>query len=221
MPGRETSIPTRRRAPAMKAQGRISRLVNQYFKQHMLYIMPFMPGIFSLFLDPAIRKSIAVRKTHFRLAGCFFLEDRGLPSSLSCVELRRTRRRRLVEDNQRWACERPARGRAACPQAAAERLHARFPEISFGKCYKPSASTTPSVESPMHGFPLRTYLSIESSLLLPAGSSFGISPLRLPQKASMISQTIHSPVSPKAHRIISRIGSFIKIERFACTPKLK
>ncbi len=73
---------------------------------------------------PKHQPLIAVRKTHFRLAGCFFLEDRGL-------------RRRLVEDNQpyqRWACERPARGRAACPLAAAERFHARFPEISFGKC---------------------------------------------------------------------------------------
>jgi hypothetical protein len=62
----------------------------------------------------------------FPLSGCFLLEDHGL-------------RRRLVEDNQpyqRWACERPARGREACPQAAAECLHARFPEISFGKCYK-------------------------------------------------------------------------------------
>jgi len=80
---------------------------------------------------------IAVRKTHFRLAGCFLIEDDGL-------------RRRLVEDNQpyqRWACERPARGRAACPQAAAERLLARFPEISFGICYtqqRPRAVTMTS-----------------------------------------------------------------------------
>jgi hypothetical protein len=45
-------------------------------------------------------------------------------------------RSRLAEDSQpylRWAYERPARGWAACPQAAAERLHARFPEIRFAK----------------------------------------------------------------------------------------
>jgi hypothetical protein len=68
---------------------------------------------------------IAVRKTHFRLAGCFLIEDHVL-------------RRRLVEDNQpypRWICERPARGGAACPQAAAERFHTRFPEISFANRY--------------------------------------------------------------------------------------
>ena len=47
-------------------------------------------------------------------------------------------RRRLVEDNQpylRWICERPARDGAACPQTASERLHARFPEISFANRY--------------------------------------------------------------------------------------
>ena len=68
---------------------------------------------------------IAVRKTHFRLAGCFLIDDQGL-------------RRRLAGDSQpyqHWACERPARGREACPQTAAERLHTRFPEISFGKRY--------------------------------------------------------------------------------------
>ncbi|MBN8421903.1 MAG: hypothetical protein J0L73_23500, partial [Verrucomicrobia bacterium] len=36
---------------------------------------------------------------------------------------------------QQLTFDRSPHSRAACPQAAAERLHARFPEISFGKCY--------------------------------------------------------------------------------------
>ena len=68
-------------------------------------------------------KDRAVRKTHFRLAGCFWIDDHGL-------------RRRLAEDSQpyqHWVCERPARGGTACPPAAVGRLHARFAEIRFGK----------------------------------------------------------------------------------------
>jgi hypothetical protein len=81
-----------------------------------------------------------LRQTHCSLAdpdADSFQGGQGLTSSLSCVDLRRTRRRRRAEDCppcQRWACERPARGRALGPPSAAERLHARFSEISFAKC---------------------------------------------------------------------------------------
>jgi len=62
-------------------------------------------------------------KTHFHLTGCLLLENHGL-------------RRRLAEDSQpyqRWACERTVQGRAACPQAAAGRLLARFSKNPFWK----------------------------------------------------------------------------------------
>jgi hypothetical protein len=68
---------------------------------------------------------IAVRKIHFRLAGCLWRESHGL-------------RRRLAGDSQphpRRAFAGPARGREACPQASAECRLACFPEIGFGKRY--------------------------------------------------------------------------------------
>ena len=107
-------------------------------------------------------RDIAVRKTHFRLAGCFLIADHGL-------------RRRLAEDSQpyqRRACERPARGRAACPQAAAERLHARFPEISFGKRYK--------------------RLVRSGAVLVPQEQGYFASPARHSKAACLLDMTINS-----------------------------
>ncbi|MDI1312708.1 hypothetical protein [Prosthecobacter sp.] len=78
--------------------------------------------------------SIAVFKTHFRLAGCLLIADHGLPSSLSCVELQRTGRRRLAEDSQpyqRWGM--PTAGRAFGPPSAVERRHAPLSGNLFWK----------------------------------------------------------------------------------------